>query len=174
MTLASSRKISAPLQAVGRHLEAALDLDARAEPLQRVDVRIEPAPADHVAARRRHACAAESRQQRAGEQERRSDPLGENRVDLGRRQPTRIDAHLVRPGPLGARASGTQQLEHRLDVADARDVGERDRLAGEQARGEDRQRAVLVPGSANAAVERVSTLDDESVLRCRDGHAGLG
>ena len=44
-----------------------------------------------------------------------------------------------------------EELEHRLDVADPRDVRERDGLVREQARGEDRQRAVLVPGGADAA-----------------------
>ena len=47
-------------------------------------------------------------------------------------------------------------------------------LVCEQARGEDRQRAVLVSGGADAAVEWVSALDDEGLRRGRDGHAGLG
>ena len=81
---------------------------------------------------------------------------------------------LVRPGPLRARARAGHQLEHGLDVADARDVRERHRLFGEQAGGEDRQGTVLVPGGADAALERISTLDDESLRGRHDGHAGLG
>ena len=161
-------------QALRLHLVAALDLDPRAEAFERVDVRIEPAPADHVASRRRHARPAEAREQRAGEQERRPDPLRENPIDLVGREPLRIDAHLVRPRPLRVGAGPADELEHRLDVANPRDVRERHRLVGEQAGGEDRQRAVLVPRGADAAAERVSTLDDEGMRRRRDGHAGLG
>jgi hypothetical protein len=49
------------LQAVGRaNVEARADLDLRAELRERVDVRIEPAPADHVSAGRRDADRAEA------------------------------------------------------------------------------------------------------------------
>ena len=47
---------------------------------------------------------------------------------------------------------------------------EHDSLLREQAGGEDRQRAVLVPGGADAAVERARALDDESVDSEDDGH----
>src|SRR5207244_2552288 len=82
-----------------------------------------------------------------------------------------IEVDVVRPGPLRVRAGGGDELEHRLDVADARNIRERHRLVGEQAGGDDRERAVLVPGSPDAAVERVSTLDDEGLRHRRDGHA---
>ena len=95
-------------------------------------------------------------------------------VDLGGGESLRVDANLVRPGPLRARARAGHQLEHGLDVADARDVREHHRLFGEQAGGEDRQGTVLVPGGADAALERISTLDDESLRGRHDGHAGLG
>ena len=61
------------------------------------------------------------------------------------------DAHLVRPRPLGVGADVGEQGDHRVDVADARHVRQRHRLVGEQARGEDRQRAVLVPRGADGA-----------------------
>ena len=72
-----------------------------------------------------------------------------------------MDPHLVGAEPLDVGAEVVEQLDHRLDVADARHVRQRHRLVGEQARGEDRQRAVLVPGRADAAVERPAALDDE-------------
>ena len=156
------------------HLVAALDLDPRTQPLKRVDVWIEPAPPDHVAARRRHARAAEPCEQRAGEQERCPDPLRENRVDLVGRESPGIDLDLVRSRPVRVRARAADDREHRLDVANPRDVRERHRLVGEQAGGEDRQGAVLVPRGANTAAERVSALDDEGMRGRRDGHAGLG
>ena len=109
-------------QALRLHLVAVVDLDRRAEAFERVDVRIEPATADHVAARRRHARPAEAREQRAGEEERRADPFREHRIDLVRRESLRLDANLVGAGPLGARPRAAEELEHRLDVADARDV----------------------------------------------------
>ena len=50
---------------------------------QGVNVRVEPAAADHVAARRRDARAAEAGEQRPGEQERGADPAAEVGVELG-------------------------------------------------------------------------------------------
>ena len=51
-----------------------------------------------------------------------------------------------------------------------------DRLVGEQARGEDRQRAVLVPGRADAPGERLAALDHErlATAACSDGGGGHG
>ena len=66
---------SRPSVAVSVDLAAVLI--RRAERLERVKVRIEAASADHVAARRRHHCAAEASKQRAGQQERRANRLGE-------------------------------------------------------------------------------------------------
>ena len=98
-------------------------------------------------------------------------------VGLVRRDLRRVDAHLVRAGPLGLGAEAVEQPEHRLDVADPRHVRERHRLVGEQARGEDRQRAVLVPGGADAAAERVAALDHERLrgrLAADDGRVDNG
>jgi hypothetical protein len=136
-----------------------------------VDVRVEAAAADHITARRRNAGAPEPRKQGAREEERRADPLREHRVDVVGRKPLSVDPDLVRAGPLRVRACRGDELEHRLDVADARDVRERDRLVREQARGEDRQSPVLVPGGPDPAVERVPSLDDEGLRHRRDGHA---
>ena len=130
------------------HLVAARRSRSRApSSLERVDVRIEPAPADHVAARRRHARAAEAREQRAGEQERRADPVRERLVEpRATRCPPRATRTSFGPSTPRSAPRSREQLEHRVDVADARHVRQRHRLVGEQARGEDRQRAVLVPG----------------------------
>ena len=56
------------------------------------------------------------------------------------------------------------ELDERLDVADARDVLERDRMFGEQRRADDRQRGVLVAGRTDGAGEPLPALDDE--LQC--------
>ena len=54
-----------------------------------------------------------------------------------------------------------EQREHRLHVADARDVGEHDPLLGEQAGGQERQGRVLVAGGHDGAGQRHAALDDE-------------
>ena len=65
-----------------RELVALAELERRTELLERVDVRVEPAPADHVAARRRHDGAPDAPEQRPGEEERRADVARELGVDL--------------------------------------------------------------------------------------------
>ena len=56
-----------------------------------------------------------------------------------------------------------EQLDHRLDVADPRHVRQLHGLGGEHAGGEDRQRAVLVPGGADGAAQRAPALDHEGL-----------
>ena len=78
------------------------------------------------------------------------------------------------PDPRDLGAEIVEQLEHRLDVADARHVRELDRLGGQQRRGEQRQRCVLVPLGANTPGDRPATLDDEVVLGSGAGHEHAG
>ncbi len=65
-----------------------------------------------------------------------------------------------------------EQAEHRLDVADPRDVRERHLLVGEQASRENRQRAVLVAGSTHTAGERVAAFDHERFRHGSDDGRG--
>ena len=134
-------------------------------------MRVQPPPADDVAARRRDDHAAAAREQRPGQQERRADPPRELLVELGLLDLGGVDADVVRPGPLDLRAEIREQLDHRLDVADARDVRELDRLVREQAGGENREGAVLVARGADPAVQRNRTLDHER-LHERVGDGG--
>ncbi len=127
-----------------RELVALAELERRTELLERVEVRVEPAPADHVASRRRHDGAADSPEQRPGEEERRSDVARELGVDLVA-DVGGVHAYGVRVDPLHLGAEMGEQRAHRLDIADARDVVQRHRLVGEQARRQDRESAVLVP-----------------------------
>ena len=152
-----------PPQAVGSELETRADIDVGAELLQGMDVRVEAPPPDHVAARRRDARPAEARKQRPGEQERRTDSGRELRVDLVRRDVRGVHAHLVLADPLGVGTESHDQRHHRLDVADPRDVVEHDRLAREQARGEDRQCRVLVAGRRDPAAQGHTALDHEGL-----------
>ena len=111
-------------------------------------------------------------EQRPGEQERASDPVGELLVDLGLRDAGSVDAHLVLALPLGLGADVGEQREHRVHVTDPRDVPEHDGLVGQQARGEDRQGSVLVPGGADAPAERASPLDHERLHGSLTGDGG--
>ena len=142
-------------------------LDGRAERAEGVEVRVQPAAADHVAARRRHRGAAEAREQRAGGQERGADPLGERRVDV----------RLVHVGRVQHRrcwGSGrsTRHAEVREQLAAApRCRGSRgtlcsvDVLVREQGTREQRQRGVLVSGGHDGAGQRHAAFDDELLHR---------
>src|SRR5205085_1542566 len=152
-----------PAQPVGVHLVAAVEVDVRTELGERVDMRVETSATDHVAPRRRDHRPAGPCEQRPGEQERRPDPAGELRVELvGRKRPG-VDAHLVGRRPLDVRAEVGDELHHRLDVADVRDVREAHRLVREHARRQDRQRAVLVARSTDPAVQSAPALDQEGL-----------
>ncbi len=133
------------------HLEAVADVDLGPELGERMDVRVEAATSDHVTARRRHADAADTREQWAGEQERRAHPAAQLLVEVPLANLRRADAHLVRPGPFHLGADVGEQRDHRVDVADARHVRQRHGPFGEQARREDRQRAVLVSRGPDGA-----------------------
>ena len=144
MTRASSRKMLRAAQAAGAHLEAVADLDLGAEPPN----------AWMCGSRRRRPMTSPpgggtlTRPTRAS-----SGPASRNDARIRLQSSwssscfatsAAYDAHLVRPGPFHVGADVGEQLDHRLDVADARDVRERDGPVGEQARRQDRQRAVLV------------------------------
>ena len=109
---------------VGAKLEPAPDRDLGAELLERVDVGVERPAADEVAAGRREQDVAVAREQRAGEQERAADAVGELLVDLGLRDAGGLDANLVLAEPLDVGAEVGEQREHRVDVADPRDVAQ--------------------------------------------------
>ncbi len=148
--------------AVGRaHADLAVVLDLGAERAEGVEVRIEAAAADHVAARRRHQRAAEAGEQRPGDEERRADALGERGIDVRGRDVGGLQRDLVVPQPLDGHAEIREQGEHRLGVADARHVRDLDPLLGEEAGGEQRQCSVLVSGGHDGAGKRHAALDDE-------------
>ena len=65
------------------------------------------------------------------------------------------------------------EVEHRRDVEDRRHVPEDDGLVRQEARGDDRQRRVLVPRGADGAAERPAALDHER-LRDDVGEHGFG
>ena len=85
----------------------------------------------------------------------------------------RVDADLVRTGPLDVCAEIGEELHHRLDVADARDVREPHLLRCEHTRGEDRERAVLVARGAHRPAQGAAALDHEGLHRAGNATGGL-
>ena len=75
-----------------------------------------------------------------------------------------VDLEGVAAAPVHVRARRGDELDERLDVANARNVLERDRMLGEERRADDRQRGVLVSRRANGSGELPSPFDDE--LQC--------
>jgi hypothetical protein len=123
-------------------------------------VGVEPAPADHVAARRGQRDAPAAPEHRPREEDRASDALGQRAIELARRDRPGVDVEPVALRPFRLHAERLDQLDERLDVADARDVRQRDRVLGEQRGGDDRQRRVLVARRADRAGERAPALDE--------------
>jgi hypothetical protein len=87
---------------------------------------------------RAHSAAApEAREQRAREQKRRTDELGELRLDVHRVDPGGTQRQLVGRPPGNRYPQGLEDREHRLHVADARHIAHQHLVLGEQARRED-------------------------------------
>ena len=93
----------------------------------------------------------------------------ELRIEIRRAHRLRVNAQRVRPRPFEHRAGRLHQLDERLDVANARDVLEQDRVFGEQRRANDRQRGVLVARGADRARESLppSTTNCSALIRGR-------
>ena len=135
----------------------------RPERAEGVEVRVQAAAADDVAAGRRHVGLAEAGQQRAGEQERGADALGVRAVDVRRRRstPAAHSATSLSSRHSTSHADALEHAQHRLDVADPRHVAHDDLLGGQDRGGEDRQGAVLVAGGDDRAAQRHAAVDDE-------------
>ena len=158
----SMKKSHAVQPAVGaRRPDVAPVLDRGAQGAEGVEVRIEPAAADHVAARRRQQRLPEAGQQRAGDEERGADALGELGIDIRLGHGGGVEHDRVAVEALDLDAEVRQQLEHRLGVADLRHVVEHDPLVREKARGQERQGRILVAGGRDGAGQRHAAFDDE-------------
>jgi hypothetical protein len=147
----------------GAQHDVSRDLDDRTHRPEGVEVRIQAPASDHVAARRRHLDVPVARQERAGEEERGADPLGQLAGGRGVRIVHRrgVDGDLVLAAPLDPRSEVLEQPDHRVHVADARHIAQHDLLLGEEAGREQGQRGVLVPGRGHGARQRDAAFDDE-------------
>ena len=120
---------------------------------------VEATPPDHVAAGWRQRDLAAAGQQRPGQQDRGADPRAQNRIEVGGANGFGMDRQRIARAPFGRRADRADQLHQRLGVANARHVLKRHRMLGQQRRGDDRQRGVLVAGRLDRAGKPVSPLD---------------
>jgi len=126
-----------------------------------IEVRVKAPAADHVAAGRRHDGTVKAREQRSRQQERGADQLGELRLDFDLAHVGGAQRDLVWPAPVHLHADRAEDAEHRVDVADARNVAHDHLILGEDAGREDRESPVLVPSRNHRAGKRSATFDDE-------------
>ena len=148
------------LQALALGVDVAvLDADLGAHRLQALDVQIDRARADGAAAGQGHARLAEARQQRPQHQD--GGAHGFHQF-VGRflvRDGFAAEGDVVLVVERDAHAHVAEQRQHGADVLEVRHVGQPQRLGGEQAGGQDRQRGVLGAGNAHLAVKRVAAVD---------------
>ena len=150
---------------------AVFENDLSAEAGKPVDVQVHGAGADGAAAGQRDGRAPGAGQQRAQHQDggphpphqlvgRRGvgDVAGAKREHAaGIAAPPRVAVHPYLDAVLG------QEVRQRGDVGEVRDVRERERLVGEQARGHQRQGRVLGAENLDLALERAAAPDADAV-----------
>ena len=141
--------------------EAALEAHVGPQRAERVEVRVEAAAADHVAAGSRHVGASEAREQWPGDEKARADALGHLAVHGKRVDVLGAERDDVVLAPRDVDPQTLEEADHRVHVADARDVADDHLLVGEETGGEGRQSRVLVAGGDDAPGERSPAFDDE-------------
>ena len=112
--------------------------------------------AGKVAARRRHDRAPAARQQRPQQQHRAAQPADQRAIGLVLGDVRAANAQRRAADAFDVGAEVEQQPRHHLDVGDAGHVVQRAPLVGQQARGNQRQRRVLVALDVHAAFDRVA------------------
>ena len=157
-----------------RELVDAVDVDVRAEGGERVHVRVETPAADDVAARRRHGDAAEAREQRAGEEERRADLPRELGVEVGLLHAARVDANLVRARSTRRRHRGRRAARpssrRRGCAGRSRDAPPPRRARTPRGSGARRS---CCPTARTVPAQRPTALDDEGLHRAGNATRGL-
>ncbi len=122
-------------------------------------------PADGGRSRRRRAAA--SGRSRIGPAAGRRAGTTRGSARRARRRPRCCRPSRCRPGPRCGPSHCTRapselsSIDHRLDVGDPRHVAQDHLVVGQQARRQDRQRAVLVAGRHDRARQRHSAFDYE-------------
>ena len=135
--------------------------DGGAELLEGQEMRVEPAPADDVAAGRRQHHLAAARQQRPRQQDRGADPRAELRIEIGGANAFGVDGERVAASRHSAEAP-TERISS-TSVSVSRMRGTFSSVTGcsvSKRRGDDRQRGILVAGRRDRAGEPMTALDD--------------
>jgi len=137
--------------------------DRGPEPPEAVEMGVDAAAPDHVAARRIELGAAAARQQRPGEEDRGADLAAQRFAQVRALDAPRADAHSP---PLAVQldlsAQLGEQIDHGAHIRDQRQVAEHHRLGGQQARGQHGQRGVLVARHAVHAADGPAAFNDKS------------
>ena len=155
-------EVAGPQAAVRRgQADVAVDAHVGAERAEGVEVRVQPAAPDHVAARRRQQRGAEAREQRAADEHGGADALGQVGVDVGGADGIGLERDGVAVAALHLHAEVLEQRDERLGVADPRHVVQHHRLVRQEARRQQRQGRVLVAGGHDGAGQRHAAFDDE-------------
>ena len=106
--------------------------------------------------------ASRARQQRTEQQHRAAQTADQRAIRRVGLHVFRAEAQRRRADAVDLDAEIKQQPGHHLDVADARHVGERALVLGQQACGQQRQRGVLVAFHRHAAAETMAAFNQES------------
>ena len=147
-------------QSAGRRaqLDPAGAVDAGAEVLEGVEVGVEAAAADEVAAGRRHL--ASPKRASSGPASRNEARIcaesSSSTTGVGDVRGAEADAVVADPGDLDPEL--LEQRDLGLGVADARHPVQQHLLLGQEAGGEDRQGGVLVAGDGDLAGQRRAAL----------------
>ena len=152
----------------GLHV-ARRELDMRAESFQRLQVQVDRAVADRAAAGHRDGRLAAARQHRAEHQDRGAHLAHQIIGRDIRGDPRRLHAHhpseILRARPLNDRrdAELVHQVLEPVNISEARQVAQGQRLLGEQRAGNERERGILGPRNGDRAGKAVAAANDEFV-----------
>ena len=133
--------------------------DRGAELLEGQKMRIEPSPADDIAAGRRQRHLAAAGEQRPCQQDRGAYPRAQFGIEVGGANAFGVDGQRVAAAPVSGGADRPDQFHQRFGITNARNIFERDRMFGQQRRRDDRQRGVLVPRRLNGTRQPVAAFN---------------
>ena len=126
---------------------------------QRQQMGVIPAAANHIAAGRGYHQFAGTGQHRPGQQHGGADAAAQLAIQGGFGKAWGVDAPGVRVEFLHRRTHVANQLAHRLDIPDAREVTQRHRLVREQAGGEEWEGGILVSSRSHGSLQGVTAFD---------------
>ena len=124
-------------------------------------MRVVASPADHVASGTPQPDSLVATEQRPSEEQRGADLFRERRRNFGAAQRSG-HPHGVTIEFFDLRAERAHDLDHAAHIADPRNVTERHRIVGQQARRDQRKGLVLVASRCDLAAQRRAAFDDEA------------